>query len=97
MPIYPPPSITSTTNMMKSGLCQNEKLKALRIVIDNVVFDTANEVLRKVVPFEKKLKEFVGAGIEPPSAYGAADLMDFFLRNRLISMHSKPIAPKKIT
>ena len=62
--------------MMKSGLSQNEKLKALRIVIDNVDFDTLNEILRKVVPFKKKLKEFVDAEIEPPSAYDVADLME---------------------
>ena len=76
MPIYPPPSITSTTNMMKSGLSQNEKLTALRFVIDNYDENTLNEILCKNVPFDKKLKDFVDAGIVPPSKYGADELME---------------------
>ena len=63
--------------MMKSGLSQNEKLKALRIVIDNVDENTLNETLRTVVPFEKQLKDFVDAGIEQPREYRADELMEY--------------------
>ena len=50
--------------MMKSGLGQNEKLKAdqnkkllaLRIVIDHVDENTLNETLRTVVAFESNCK-----------------------------------------
>ena len=51
---------------MKSGLGQNETLKALRIVIDNVDGNTLNENLRQVVAFEKQLKYFKDWKLKPP-------------------------------
>ena len=71
--------------MMKSGLGQNEKLKALRIVIDNVNENKLNETLRKVVAFDKQIKDFMGWELVPPD--GVDELMEYI---------SEPISVQKL-
>ena len=52
--------------MMKSGLGQNEKLKALRIVIHNHDEGEINRITQLNAAIEKKLKDFKDWGLEPP-------------------------------
>ena len=51
---------------MKSGLNQNEKLKALRIVIDNYDEGEVNRITQRNAVNENKLKDFKDWGLEPP-------------------------------
>ena len=49
---------------MKSGLSQNEKLAALRIVIDNVNENTLNSKLSEIAHIEKQINFFEQSGLE---------------------------------
>ena len=66
MSICPPPSITSTTTMMKSGLSQNEKLKALRIFIENHDEGEINRKVKLCAVVEKQLQDFKDWGLNAP-------------------------------
>ena len=52
--------------MMKSGLSQNEKLTALRHVIDNYDKNIMNITTQKNAALEKKFKDFEDWGLEKP-------------------------------
>ena len=63
-PPITPTVITPTTNMMKSGLGQKEKLKALRMFVDN--HDVNNRKLCENVHIEKQIKYFEQSGLNAP-------------------------------
>ena len=59
--------------MMKSGLSQNEKLKALRIVIDNVDENTLNSKLSEIAHIEKQIIFFEQSCLNRPPVLYACD------------------------
>ena len=66
--------------MMKSGLSQNEKLTALRFVINNIDEKTLNAPwVLDVVAFEKDLKLFVDAGIKAPYNFKTRQTIEVIL------------------